>query len=474
MKYHKIFGFLAFVSILSCSSKSFVISKRSGSEKPNILILHIDDLGYHDLSATGSKIYQTPNVDNLANESIRFTNAYANFPRCVPSRFAMFTGDYPVQDGSVPDDGFAISGLPGDRNYIQHLDSIGYQTAYFGKWHLGNNPKDIGFEYSFAAGRAGSPISYLYPYNTPKGHNNNVKKEPIRDLEEIAKKGEYLTDVLTDQVIQYITNHDKSKPFMTVLAFYAVHQPLEAKNADIVRNKKEINAFDFGQRPEYVNEGTGRTKMRQDNPVYAAMVENMDENVGKLLKMLKDQGLEKNTIVIFSSDHGGLSNDGYKKRDLATSNFPLRAGKGWLYEGGVKVPLFIKWPGHVKPREENESLVMLMDILPTLLDITSGEKLNTNGKSILPVINNKANWKNRTIYWHSPNARPNNTGDTESSAIRQGDYKLINWYKEGRTELYNIAKDPSESHDLSKEMPELTNILLSALNQWKSGLNVKS
>ena len=456
------------LSALFISSKAHKsVEQQTNTQKPNILIIHVDDLGYHDLSLTGSKIYQTPNVDKLAGESIRFTNAYANYPRCVPSRYAMLTAGYPIKDGDVPDDGFEMTGVPDSKNYIKEIHNAGYQTAYFGKWHLGRDPKDFGFDYSLAAGKAGSPISYIYPFNTPK-HKGINKKAPIKDLDEIGKNGDYLTDLLTDQVIKYIKNRDKSKPFMTMLAFYAVHQPLEAKEADIKRNQKEIDAFNFGNQPEYIPEGTGRTKMRQDNATYAAMVENMDENVGKLLQMLKDEGISDNTIIFFSSDHGGLSNDGTKKRDLATSNFPLRAGKGWLYDGGLKVPLFVKWKGHFQPREENQSIVMLMDVFPTLSDIVSKKKLETDGKSFLPIIENKEHWNDRTVFWHSPNARPVNTGDTKSSAIRKGDYKLINWYDKGRTELYNIINDPSESHDLSKEMPELANRLLIELNNWKS------
>ena len=198
------------------------------------------------------------------------------------------------------------------------------------------------------------------------------------------------------------------------------------------------------------------------------MVETMDENVGKLLQLLKDLKIDDNTIVIFSSDHGGLSNDGTKQRDLATSNFPLRAGKGWLYDGGIKVPLFVKWNHHFQPKEDNKSLVMLMDVFPTVLDITSNKSLNTNGKSFLPLLKNQETWDNRTVFWHSSKARPTNTGDTKSSAIRKGNYKLINWYKEGRTELYNIASDPSETKNLAEEKPELTQQLLKELNDWKS------
>jgi arylsulfatase A-like enzyme len=208
--------------------------------------------------------------------------------------------------------------------------------------------------------------------------------------------------------------------------------------------------------------------MRQDNAPYAAMVENLDENIGRILQFLKKQNLEDNTIVILSSDHGGLSNEGTKKRNLATSNFPLRAGKGHLYEGGIKIPLFVKWKGHLQPRTEEKSIVLLMDLFPTLLDITANKQLNTEGKSFLPVLQKKESWKDRTIFWHVSKARPVNTGDSKASVIRKGDYKLIEFYEQNRIELYNIAIDPSEKNNIAIKNPIITNGLLAELHQWKS------
>lgn len=470
-----ILGIVFLTAVLSC--KSIINSSSEKTEsvtiseaKPNILIIHVDDLGFHDLSMNGSQIYQTPNIDTLAKQSIVFNNAYANYPRCVPSRYAMMTGNYPVQNGDVLADGFKMSGVADNKNFVKNIKNAGYQTAYFGKWHLGSKAslKDFGYDYSFAAGYAGSPISFLYPFNVAKHGNGKSKKSPIPDVDAESKEGDYLMDVMADNVAKYITNVDKNKPFMAMFSFYAVHQPLEAKEKDVKRNSEEIKIFDFKNQPEFIKEGTGRTKMRQDHPKYAAMVETMDENVGKLLQLLKDLNIDDNTIVIFSSDHGGLSNDGTKKRDLATSNHPLRSGKGWLYDGGIKVPLMIKWSDKFQPKTDSESLVMLMDVFPTLLHITANKDLNTSGKSFLPILKNKEQWQDRTVFWHSSKARPVNTGDTKSSAIRKGNYKLINWYKEGRTELYNISKDPSEINNLSKEQPELSQQLLKELNEWKS------
>ena len=472
---NRICSFLLFTIILILfGCKTSVSAKDSENpktnKKPNILIIHVDDLGYHDISVNGSKIYQTPNIDKLASESVAFSNAYANYPRCVPSRFAMMTGNYPMQNGDVPDDGFKMTNIPDNKNYVKTIKAAGYQTAYFGKWHLGGEEsiEEFGYDYSFGAGHAGSPISFLYPFNKQKWGNGKSKKSPIPDVDEVSEEGDYLMDVMTENVANYIKNRDTSKPFMAMFSFYAVHQPLEAKNKDIERNKEEINNFDFGSQPEFILEGTGRTKMRQNHPKYAAMVETMDENIGKLLKLLEDLKIDDNTIVIFSSDHGGLSNDGTKKRDLATSNYPLRAGKGWLYDGGIKVPLFVKWNNKFQPRENNQSIVMLMDIFPTLTEIIANKSLDTDGKSFLPVLKEKEEWNDRTVFWHSSKARPKNTGDTKSSAIRVGDYKLINWYEEGRTELYNIVEDPSESKNISDLKPKLTEQLLNELNNWKA------
>ena len=460
-----------FVFMVACKGNQTTENKQTKQVAPNIIMIHVDDLGYHDLSIHGSQIYQTPHIDQLASESFEFVNAYANYPRCVPSRFAMMTGKYPIQDGDVPDDGFEMKGIPTSQNFIEQFNTSGYQTAYFGKWHLGHHeqgPRGFGYQHSFAAGAAGSPISFLYPFNTPKGYNRKVKKSPIVDIEERSNEGDYLTDNLTTEFISYLKRKDQKKPLMAVLSYYAVHQPLEAKKKDIERNKKEISAFDFSGIAEYIYEGTGRTKMRQNNATYAAMVENLDVNVGRIMKTLTDLGKDENTIVVFSSDHGGLSNDGLKKRGLATSNSPLRAGKGWLYEGGIKVPLFVRWKNKIQAQKEEESVVMLMDVFPTLLDYGTGKKIvGIDGASLKPTIEHKESNKDRIVYWHSSKARPQNTGDSKSSAIREGNLKLIHFYESNTIELYDLSVDISEEHNLATKQPEIANRLLKKLNKWK-------
>lgn len=441
------------------------------NKRPNIIIIHADDLGYHDLSYTGSKIYQTPNIDKLAQKSVFFTNAYANYPRCVPSRYSMMTGKYPVVNGDVPDDGFNLSDIPENQNFIKQFKKLNYHTAYFGKWHLGDEKsltQIMGYDYSFAAGHAGSPSSYLYPFNKPKGVNAKVEKTKIPDIDEVSKEGDYLTDQLTNQFIKYIEDIRNQQPFLMVLAQYAVHQPLEAKEQDVQRNQLEIDQFNFGNTPEYIKEGAGRTKMRQDNATYAAMVENLDENVGKLMAYLQEKQLLENTIIVFSSDHGGLSNDGKNQRSLATSNAPLRAGKGWLYEGGIKVPLMMSWANQITPKQENHSVVMLMDVFPTLLDIVNSNTIkNIEGKSVKKLLFTKKTLANRTVYWHSSKARPGNTGDFKSSAIRKRNWKLIHFYEHDSLALYNLKNDIGENVNLSKGNTAKTKQLLKQLNQWK-------
>lgn len=444
----------------------------SAQEKPNIVFILADDFGYHDLSHTGSEIYQTPNIDNIAEEGISFTNAYVNYPRCVPSRYAFMTGLYPVNE----DKGNLRVNVPEKENFVEIFNKSGYNTSYVGKWHLGelpsndgdgNDPKGFGFKHSYAAGGAGGIDTRFFPFNTKSKEN---KKDPVPNIEEDGKDGDYVSDMLTNASMNFIReNAEKKQPFMAVLAYYAVHTPLEAKPEDKKRNKKEIAAYDYGDTPEYIKEGEGRRKMRQDDPDYAGMVENVDENVGRLLDLLEELDIDENTIVVFTSDHGGLSNDGNKReRHLATTNNPLRAGKGHLYEGGVRVPLFIKWDDKIEEREDDKSIVMAMDLFPTLIDLATNQKVpGIDGKSFKPVIEGKESWENRTVFWNSRKARPHSTGDIKASAVRSGDYKLMYFPEKKKKELYNLKKDISEENDISSQEPQKTKELMDKLKDWK-------
>ncbi len=463
----KILFLFILTSIAGCKSKNITAQKivqNTHESKPNILIIHVDDLGYHDLSLTGSKLYDTPNIDKLAGESVQFTNAYASYPRCVPSRYGMFTATYPVNENKGN-----LAAIPVSKNIIKQFDKAGYNTYYVGKWHLcksGSTPKAFGFTDSYAAGAAGGIAGRFYPFNVDK--NGNEAKYIVPDIEKDSKQGDYAADKLTDATIRFIKNNPKDKAFLAVLAFYAVHTPIEAKEKDIKRNKEQLKHIDFGDMPEYAYVD-GRGKMRQDNPAYAGMVENVDENVARLLQTLKDLGIEDNTIVVLSSDHGGLSNSGKDNhRELATTNYPLRAGKGWLYEGGIRVPLLYRWPGKLQPHVDRQSIVLGMDVLPTLLDLALNKKLDgLDGKSYKKVLLNKEHWNNRTVFWHERKARPNRTGEHKADVVRSGDYKLIDFYQDGIIELYNLKNDIGEQHNLADQMPEKKEELLKLLNRWR-------
>ena len=454
------------IAFAGCKSKNMTGQStiKKSSDKPNILIIYVDDLGYHDLSLTGSKLYDTPNIDKLANESVQFTNAYAGYPRCVPSRYSMFTCTYPINENKGD-----VNNIPKSRNLIKQFDEAGYNTYYVGKWHLckrGITPKAFGFTNTYASGAAGGIASRFYPFNVDK--NGKPGKYTVPDIKEDSNPGDYAADKLTDATINFIKNNPKDKPFLAVLAFYAVHTPIEAKEKDIERNKAELKNINFGNTPEYIYKD-GVTKMRQDNTAYAGMVENVDENVAKLLKVLKDEGIDDHTIIVFSSDHGGLSNRGTDShRELATSNFPLRAGKGHIYEGGIKVPLFVKWGNNFKPEVDDKSIIMQMDILPTLLDLATGKQVNgIDGKSFKKVLEKKETWENRTVFWSKRKERPNRTGDKKAYVVRSGDYKLIDFFGEGKIELYNLKKDPGENHNLADQLPEKKAELQALLDQWK-------
>ncbi|MDB9721312.1 sulfatase [Winogradskyella sp.] len=441
-------------------------------DKPNILIIHTDDLGYHDLSFTGSQLYNTDHIDQLAKESVSFTNAYSSYPRCTPSRYAMITSTYPVNE----DKGF-LGGIPDEKNFIKQFVNAGYNTSYVGKWHLGkgpSKPEKFGFNHTYAAGEAGGVGSRFHPFNTQK--NGKQAKYDVPNVKEDGKEGDYISDMMTSETIKFIKSNHKDQPFLAVLAYYAVHTPIEAKPEDEARNKEQLKSMDFGDTPEYIEEGHGRRKMRQDDAAYAGMVENVDENVGKLLQTLKDMGIDKNTIIVFSSDHGGLSNDGHKgKRHLATTNLPLKAGKGWLYEGGIRVPLFVKWADQLKPRVDDESIILGMDVFPTLLELATNKTVEgLDGKSYASVLKAKDNWKDRTVFWISRKARPHSTGDSKMAVVRSGDYKLIEYLETKALELYNLKEDVSEETNLAEKETAKKEQLYTLLKGWKKAYLIPS
>ncbi len=448
------------------SNKPIPVAPSEPEGKPNILIINVDDLGFHDLSCYGSEIYETPNMDKLAAQSYTFHNAYANYPRCLPSRYALMTATYPVQEFDID-----LSKTPEKNNFIKQFDKAGYQSYYVGKWHLGegeNTPKGFGFDDSFAANGAGGVASHFYPFNTRKIVAPIGEVPPVTDVMEKGKDGDYLADLLTDQMIEFIKSRNTSAPFFAMLCPYAVHTPFEAKQEDIERNAEQIRNFDYGNTPEYVKEGNGFTKMRQNDSIYAAMVENMDWNLGRLMEALDTSGLSENTILVFTSDHGGLSNKGNRDRRLATTNFPLRAGKGHLYEGGVRVPLMIRWPNHIQVNKDSESIVALMDLMPTLLDLSVDAQLaSVDGKSFEKVLNSEEKWNERTLVFYEKMARPTMTGDFPGMAMRSGNYKLFHYFDTDTYELYDLSSDPGEEQNIAATHPEIVSSLKKDMETWK-------
>lgn len=438
--------------------------------KPNILFILIDDFGSRDLGCYGSAFYETPNMDRLAASGAKFTQAYVAYPRCVPSRFGIFTGKHPARVQGIKDSPHVEPGR--DATLGQAFKAAGYSTFYCGKWHLGegtSNPDKVGFDTIVAAGAAGATKSQFAPYNTPRskgGGGGGDEKDDILGLDD-APPDEYLADRLTEETMKFIETH-KDKPFCAVLAHYAVHTPIEAKKHLTKRYEEKLTTLPKPQ-AEWEKESAGENLLVQNNATYAAMIESVDHGIGRLLGQLKKLGIEDNTIIVLASDHGGLSARG-NNRGVATSNRPLRAGKGHLYEGGLRIPLLVRWPGMVKPGTEIATPVSTLDLLPTLTGIAQIElpaQAGTDGLSLVSLLQNGTAPARDTFYWHNPAPRPASTGDWFSSAIRLGDLKLLDFPGEKRVELYDLATDPGESKDLADSRPEDRDRLLAKLNEWR-------
>ena len=333
--------------------------------KPNVVLFFIDDLGWADLGVNGSTFYETPALDALANGGVNFKNSYSANPVCSPTRAAMMTGKAPQRVGItqwIPTK--AKTQLPlSEVTLGEAFQEAGYKTGYVGKWHLGKvdsaQPQHQGFDYVKAVNRAGQPASFFYPFGKNRGATS------VPDLKSY-KQGDYLTDALTDKAIEFIDQRG-DQPFFLCLSHYAVHTPIQAP-ADLVRKYEAKKKKLYGNKSSEKIEDRYQTKStaRQDNPAYAAMVENLDTNVGRVMKHLESDGLLENTVILFTSDNGGLAHS--RQTGGPTSNLPLRSGKAWTYEGGIRIPTLFSWPGKIKPAV-CEVPVITMDMYPTLLDI---------------------------------------------------------------------------------------------------------
>jgi arylsulfatase A-like enzyme len=347
----------------------------------------------------------------------------------------------------------------------------GYSTGYIGKWHLGETgymPPNQGFDTSVAVNQAGQPASYFYPY-----HRDEPSVWDVPDLES-GEEGEYLTDRLTDEALAFIDANQDS-PFFLVLSHYAVHTPLQSKDALTTEYEEKAAMLPPASGPEFVSEsGLGTTRQRQNHPVYAGMVQSTDESVGRVLAHLEAVGLWESTIVVFVSDNGGLSTYSGERTLGPTSNLPLRAGKGWLYEGGIRAPLIIRWPAAPGPagaagaKGVNGTPTTSTDLYPTLLAIAGLEQRpqqHVDGVSLVPLLEQTGDLSREALYWHFPHYH--GSGNRPSSAVRVGNLKLIEWLEDGRVELYDLVRDPGESNDLSASLPEAVEQLRERLRAWR-------
>lgn len=451
---------MRFLAILLALSSSLIAAQ------PNVLFILIDDFGSRDLGCYGSTLYETPNMDRLAASGAKFTQAYVAYPRCVPSRFAIFTGKHPARVQGEKDSPHVEPDR--DATIGQAFKAAGYNTFYCGKWHLGegaSNPDQMGFDTIVAAGAAGATRSFFAPYTVSKSKGHD-EKDAIVGLDD-APEGEYLTDRLTQETLKFIES-SKDKPFCAVLAHYAVHTPIEAKKHLTKRYEEKLATMPKAA-VEWEKESAGENQLVQNNATYAAMIESVDNGIGRLLGQLKKLGIEDNTIIVLASDHGGLSARG-NNRGVATSNRPLRAGKGHLYEGGLRIPFLVRWPGSIKPGTEIATPVSTLDLMPTLTAITGvamPKLAGTDGQNLVPLMQNGTAPARDTFYWHNPAPRPASTGDLFSSAIRVGDLKLLDFPGEKRLELYDLATDPGEAKNLADERPADRDRLLAKLNEWR-------
>jgi len=445
---------------------------QSNADQPNILLIFVDDLGYHDLGCYGSEFYETPRLDQLAKESVRFTDFYSAHPVCSPTRAALMTGKAPQRVGIVdwiPQP--SKIHLPHDETTIaEALQTAGYETGYIGKWHLGEKddqlPTSHGFDWQRCVNRAGQPGSYYFPFERGQQRGKHRRSGPlywnVPDLEQ-SPLDSYLTDVLTDKAIEFISQ-PRDKPFFLCLSHYTVHTPIQPP-ANLIEKYKE-KAKSLPPVPEPIAEKNDSiTRPRQSSPGYAAMIENLDTNVGRLLDLLGQRGLDDNTIVVFTSDNGGLTTK--PKRVGPTSVRPLRAGKGWCYEGGIKVPCIIRWPRELPPTNCSTPSIT-MDLYPTLLAACQIESLpaqHCDGLSLLNAAKGKE-VPQRTIGWHYP--KRHGSGHRPSTAIRKGRHKLIHFIESDQWELYDLVADKQESNDLADSSPDVLARLKNELEHWRS------
>jgi arylsulfatase A len=434
---------------------------------PNIVLILADDLGWADLGCYGSDLHLTPHIDSLAQSGMRFNQAYSASPVCSPTRASILTGKNPARlgmtiwrEGSLrpPDPKLPLLTAPSihdlppsEITLAEALKDKGYLTALVGKWHLGDadhSPQSNGFDINIGGTHWGAPQTFFYPYSGSKRFGGEFRYVPGLHF---GREGEYLTDRLTSEALRVI-DHAAAQPFFLYLAHHAPHTPIQGK-PDVVRRYQER-----------IKQG-----MRHRNAAYAAMVESLDDSVGRVRAHLKSKNLDRNTLIVFASDNGGYINafDG----QAVTDNHPLRSGKGSLYEGGIRVPLIFSGPGVARPGSSSNVPVVSTDLYRTLLDAASlgsspGYRAAIDSVSLQPLLSRpSAALERNELFFHYPHYYPTTS---PVSALRQGDLKLIDYFDGPRTELYNLASDPDESDDLAARQPELASKLRARMHFWRT------
>ena len=441
------------------------------SAKPNIIFILSDDLGYMDIGANNPRtFYETPNIDALAARGMRFKQSYAACPVCSPTRASILTGKYPQRTGITDFIGAAQPAqwmrptklLPAayaerlaldETTLAEAFKAAGYATFFAGKWHLGPTnywPENQGFDFNLGGIDRGGPYGgnkYFSPYDNPR----------LPD----GPPGEHLPDRLATETVKFIAaNHDR--PFLAYLSFYSVHTPLMAR--EDLRKKYEAKATSLPtNRPVWGKEHDSKVRLVQDHAVYAGMVEAMDQAIGKVLGELERQGLAERTIVVFTSDNGGLStSEGHP-----TSNLPFRAGKGWLYEGGIREPMIIRAPGVTQPGSTCDTPVTSTDFYPTLLELAGlplRPQQHVDGMSLVPLLKGDSLARG-PLFWHYPHY--GNQGGAPGGVVREGDWKLIEWYEDRAPELFNLRDDLEEQHNVAAAHPARVNELQAKLAAWR-------
>lgn len=478
--YKKItFTLFAISLLISCKGNE---QRSTINKKPNVVLILADDLGWADINSNGSTFHETPNIDALGKDGLSFSDGYATCPVCSPSRASVQTGLYPNNVGVtdwIPGRA-AYNGAEEENRWLANdlkhqldleyttlgevLKSNGYETFFGGKWHLGEAedfwPENRGYNINKGGFSRGRPNinkkiganGYFSPYDNPR-----LEDGPV---------GEYLTDRLGDETTRFL-ELNKEKPFFVSLAFYQVHTPLQAKKEHIDKYKKKKKTLgldtlqDIIAKPKWI-EGNYKNKkfkerILQTHPIYAGMVQSLDENVGKVINKLKELGLYENTIIIFTSDNGGLSTAG----GSPTSNLPLRAGKGWLYEGGIRVPFIIRTPNQMDKGVVSNMPISGIDVYPTILEYLKIEsEAVVDGINILEQKDDE-----RALFWHYPHY--GNQGGNPGSVIRKGKYKLIHDFETGEKLLFNLETDLGEQNNLASEMPEVLQELYTELDDWR-------